>query len=55
MDWISCALKSAELQKVHGPMPSFTQMILPQLRQFGAASRSGCLVAMQLHFRLLLS
>lgn len=36
-------------------MPSLTQMILPQFKQFGAASRSGCRVAMQLHFRLLLS
>ena len=55
MDWMSCALNNAELQNVHGPMPSFTQMILPQFRQFGAASSSGCLVAIQLHFRLLLS
>ena len=30
-------------------------MTLPQLRQFGAASRSGCRIAIQLHFRLLLS
>lgn len=29
---------------MQGPMPSFTQMILPQLRQLGAAARrmSGC-------------
>ena len=55
MDWMSWALKRAELQNVHGPMPSFTHMIFPQLRQFGAASSNVCLVAMQLHFRLLLS
>jgi hypothetical protein len=52
---MSCALNKAELQKVHGPMPSFTQIIFPQFKQFGAASSKGCLVAMQLHFRLLLS
>lgn len=28
-------------------MPSLTQMILPQLRQLGAAARRGCLVALQ--------
>lgn len=36
-------------------MPSLTQIILPQFIQFGAASSSGCRVAMQLHFRLALS
>jgi len=39
------------LQKVHGPSPSLTQTIFPQLVQFGAIVRSGCLVAMQLHRR----
>lgn len=39
------------LQNVHGPNPSFTQMIFPQLRQFGAAARRGWRVAMQLQER----
>ena len=29
------------LQNVQGPMPSLTQIILPQLRQLGAAARRG--------------
>ena len=32
-------------QNVQGPMPSFTQIILPQLRQLGAAARRGWRVA----------
>lgn len=55
MDWISFELRRGELQNVHGPRPSFTQMIFPQLRQFGAASRIAWRWAMQLHFRRLLS
>lgn len=38
-------------QNVHGPKPSFTHMTFPQLRQFGAAARRACLVAMQLQAR----
>ena len=38
-------------QNVHGPRPSFTQMILPQERQFGAAARSGWRVALQVQRR----
>ncbi len=34
-------------QYVQGPMPSFTQIILPQLRQLGAAARRGWRVALQ--------
>lgn len=55
MDWISFELRRGELQKVQGPRPSFTQIIFPQLRQFGAASRMAWRWAMQLHFRRLLS
>lgn len=47
MSCMSSALNSGWEQKVHGPIPSFTQMIFPQLRQFGAAVRSGCRVARQ--------
>jgi hypothetical protein len=36
---ISLALRRGELQKVQGPKPSLTQMIFPQFKQFGAASR----------------
>ena len=32
-------------QNVQGPMPSFTQIILPQFRQLGAAARRGWRVA----------
>ena len=38
-------------QKVQGPMPSFTQIILPQLRQLGAAARRGWRVARQVQRR----
>lgn len=55
MDWISEELRSGWLQKVQGPMPSFTQMILPQERQLGAASSRGCRVAMQLQRRFEMS
>lgn len=34
-------------QNVQGPRPSFTQMILPQDRQLGAAARRGWRVAKQ--------
>lgn len=47
MSCMSSALNRGCEQKVHGPIPSFTQMIFPQLRQFGAAVRSGCRVARQ--------
>jgi len=36
---------------VQGPRPSFTQMILPQDRQLGAAARRGCRVARQVQRR----
>lgn len=36
---------------MQGPIPSFTQMILPQLRQLGAAAKSGWRVARQSHRR----
>jgi hypothetical protein len=38
-------------QNEHGWRPSSEQMILPQLRQFGAGAKSGCIEAKQLHFR----
>ncbi len=38
-------------QKVQGPRPSFTQMILPQERQLGAAARRGWRVARHVHRR----
>ena len=38
-------------QNVQGPMPSFTQIILPQLRQLGAAARRGWRVARQVQRR----
>ena len=44
---ISSALSSGREQKVQGPIPSCTQMILPQLRQLGAAVRRGWRVARQ--------
>lgn len=47
MDAISVEERRGCEQKVHGPMPSFTQIILPQLRQLGAAARRGCRVARQ--------
>ena len=48
---ISSALSRGLPQKVHGPRPCLTQMILPQFMQLGAMSRSGCRVAIQLHLR----
>jgi len=39
------------LQKVQGPNPSFTQIILPQARQLGLASSSGWRWAIHGHFR----
>ena len=47
IDVISLEERRGVLQNVQGPRPSFTQMILPQFRQLGAAARSGCLVALQ--------
>lgn len=44
---ISVGASSGCEQNVHGPMPSLTQMILPQLRQLGAAARRGWRVALQ--------
>ena len=44
---ISSALNSGCEQNVHGPMPSFIHTIFPQLRQLGAAARSGWRVARQ--------
>ncbi len=38
-------------QKVQGPRPSFTQMILPQDRQLGATARRGWRVARQVQRR----
>ncbi|EKG18018.1 hypothetical protein MPH_04708 [Macrophomina phaseolina MS6] len=55
MDWMSDCERSGFSQKEQGPSPSLTQIILPQLRQLGAASRSGCRVAMQLQRRLAFS
>lgn len=43
------------LQKVQGPRPSRTQIILPQFRQLGAEVRRGWRVARQSHFRAALS
>lgn len=40
------------LQNVQGPMPSFAQIILPQLRQLGAAARRGWRVARQVQRRV---
>lgn len=45
--WISLGDSNGLRQNVHGPRPSLTQMILPQLRQLGAAARRGCRVALQ--------
>lgn len=42
-DWESSGVS----QKVQGPKPSFTQTILPQAKQFGAAASSGCREAWQ--------
>lgn len=39
---------------MQGPNPSLTQITFPQLRQFGAAARSGWRVAIQLQARLAL-
>lgn len=36
---------------MHGPKPSLTHITLPQLRQFGAAAKRACLVAIQLQAR----
>ena len=44
-------LSKGDLQNVQGPSPSFTHMTLPQFKQLGAMSSSGCRVAIQLHFR----
>ena len=41
MDWISDWERSGVEQNVQGPIPSFMQMILPQLRQLGAAAKRG--------------
>ena len=43
-------MRGAE-QNVQGPRPSFTQIILPQLRQLGAARSNGWRVARQLQRR----
>ena len=43
--------RSGVSQNVHGPRPSFTHTIFPQLRQFGAMVSNGWRVAMQLHLR----
>ena len=51
MSRTSPALSSGRPQNVHGPGPSLTHTTLPQLRQLGAASSSGCRVATQLHRR----
>lgn len=51
MEVISEELRRACPQNVQGPMPSFTQMILPQFRQLGAALRRGCRVARQVQAR----
>ena len=40
---------------MQGPMPSLTQMILPQFRQFGAVARSGWRVAKQVQRRAAVS
>lgn len=45
--FMSAGDRSGEEQNVHGPIPSFTQMIFPQFKQLGAAARSGCRVARQ--------
>lgn len=55
MDWMSEEDRRGCEQNVQGPRPSLTQTIFPQLRQFGAAARRGCRVAMQLQRRLALS
>ena len=47
MDVISAEERRGVLQNVQGPRPSFTQMILPQFRQFGAAARRRWRVALQ--------
>ena len=39
--------RRGEWQNVQGPMPSFTQIILPQLRQLGTEDRRGWRVALQ--------
>ena len=48
---ISPEERSGEWQNVQGPRPSFTQMILPQERQLGAAVRRGWRWALHVHFR----
>ena len=55
MAWISAGARSGVEQNVHGPIPSFTQMILPQLRQLGAAARRGWRVAWQVQRRFAFS
>ena len=44
-------VRRGRLQNVQGPMPSFTQIILPQLRQLGAAARRGWRIARQVQRR----
>ena len=51
MALISSEESSGDEQNVQGPRPSFTQMILPHSRQFGAAARRGWRVARQLQRR----
>ena len=55
MDWMSSEDKSGVEQNVQGPMPSFMQIIFPQLRQFGAAASRGWRVAWQSQRRLAVS
>ena len=50
MTSISPNVSNGEWQNVHGPRPSFTQIILPQERQLGAAVRRGWRWALQVHF-----
>lgn len=45
MELISAGESKGDEQNVQGPIPSFTQMILPQLRQLGAAVKRGWRVA----------
>lgn len=51
MAFMSWEEKRGWPQNVQGPMPSFTQIILPQLRQLGAAARRGWRVARQVQRR----
>ena len=51
MEVIWEGVSRAWLQNVQGPIPSFMQIILPQLRQLGAAARRGWRVARQVQRR----